>query len=179
MLKRRFWSRPVVAASLLAMMLGGSACSAHPGTAVAVDGTRYTVDQVNSAVGELSKLEGQPVAPAVVAYVLAMDDSVSELASENGIDLTDSDIRDLAASQAKQAGVHLSDLSIRVLRISQQHNALAQKIGQDEAQKELQKKQASRHIDLNPRYGTISKGQFVPPTLTGVKDGRQPATGLN
>lgn len=173
MLNRRFWFRPLAAGASLVMLLGVAACSAHPGTAVQVDDTRYSVDQVNEATTELSAMEGQPVAPSVVAYILAMDDSMNELAAENDVKLTDTDIRDLAAGQAKQAGVKLSDLSVKVLRISNQHNTLMQKIGPERMQQELQKKQAGRDIALNPRYGSIGEGgTFMPPTLTGVVDGR-------
>ncbi len=175
MLNRRFWSRPLAAGASLVMLLGVAACSAHPGTAVQVDDTRYSVDQVNEATTELSAIEGQPVPPSTVAYILAMDDSMNELAAENDIKLTDTDIRDLVAGHAKQAGITLSDLSVKVLRVSNQHNTLTQKIGPEKVQQQLQKKQAARDIELNPRYGVIAEdGTFAPPTLTGVLDGRAP-----
>lgn len=155
-------------------MWGLAACSAQPGTALEVDGVRYSEDQVSQASAELTAFFGEAVPQSVIVSFLGIAPSVDEVAQEAEAGVSDSDVRNLMAEEAKAAGVELSSTSIRALRTNVEINALQKKTDPQAVVGVITEKQKQRNMVVNPRYGVVNEdGMLTPPVLNGVLDARK------
>lgn len=156
-------SRALLLAASAALLLG--ACSAHPGTAVSVDGTTYTDAQIAQAVEQYSAMSGQQVGAAQIAWLMPQVRQVITLGEELGVRVSDSEIAEqvsaLVASgqlktQVDELGPVMKDF-MRYLAVRTKISEL--QLGQEQMQKlgqRLEEIKAALHTQVNPRYGTVN-----------------------
>ena len=107
-----------------------SACSAHPGAALNIDGKSYTDKQISQAATQLSELTGQKLNNMYVAQFLSVSPGVQDVVKEQKLPATEAQVRQQIARQ-QQAGQF------------KQESAL------------VFEKNAKHKISLSPRYGKM------------------------
>lgn len=159
-------------------ILGLGACSAHPGTAVSVNGVNYSEADVSDALSQYAELTGQPMDRATLVAMLPDALKFTQLANENQISATDEQVNEFVASLVDQGRIHapsgdFSPVLTEILRYSVIKAQLDQ-MGQDalatlaEDYKEIA---ATQKVDINPRYGTITEdGSLKAPIFGDVVD---------
>ena len=104
-----------------------SACSAHPGAALTIDGKQYSDAQISQTAQQLSELTGQKLNNLYVAQFLSISPGVQDVVKQQKLPATDSQIRSQIAKQ-QQAGqlkkMDVSDLSVRFLQTMTVMNGL-------------------------------------------------------
>ena len=126
-----------------------SACSAHPGAALTIDGKQYSDAQISQTAQQLSELPGQKLNNLYVAQFLSISPGVQDVVKQQKLPATDSQIRSQIAKQ-QQAGqlkkMDVSDLSVRFLQTMTVMNGLGQKSGL------VFDSNAKHDVSLSPRY---------------------------
>ncbi|MDO5719506.1 MAG: hypothetical protein Q4P05_02095 [Actinomycetaceae bacterium] len=157
--------------SALAIVTGLSACSAQPGTALSVDGKVYSEDEVSAASQELSEMFQTPYTSVDIINMLIPSQSAISVAKKHNIEMSDEDVRKAMATQIEDGAEEMSDTSVDVLRSSWMIGTLQQTLDPETATNELLEALNNSDIDLNPRYGGLSKENLMtPPILLGVLD---------
>ena len=165
------WKRLTAGATGLVLAFGLSACSAQPGVAVSVDGVTYSEDEVSQAADQISELSGQIFPIAGVAYMLAQEPAIREVASENGIEFSEADARKAMASVEEQTGIPVSDTAVTVVRANQLYYLLSQSMNPEVSLALIQEAMADQDIEYNPRYGELDADNGIySPQLEGVLD---------
>lgn len=130
-----------------------SACSAHPGAALNIDGKSYTDKQISQAATQLSELTGQKLNNMYVAQFLSVSPGVQDVVKEQKLPAAEAQVRQQIARQ-QQAGQFkqgkVSDLSVRFLQTMTVLNGLGQ-----QKSALVFEKNAKHKISLSPRYGKM------------------------
>lgn len=164
----------VAAASVAVFGLG--ACSAQPGTAVAVNGVKYSESQLTEGVQDYAELTGQTLDRSTVARMIPDALKFTELAQEIGIEATDANVAEyldqlVAQGKVKEPADGIGAVMTEILRytvISSKLNTLDQDAvaAAGERFKEIS---AAQTVEVNPRYGTVTaQGTTVLPVFGDV-----------
>ncbi|MHB1064330.1 MAG: SurA N-terminal domain-containing protein [Georgenia sp.] len=158
--------------SLAALAVAGVAlagCSAQPGTAAVIDGTRITIDDVDVAQREFVEITGQSDAqPRAVLNTLMAAQVLPDVAAGYGIAYSDEQITDIFAEQLTTAGNEVpeggfADSTLELGRYlfvltdvqsSPDGQAIAEAFG-------ARMKEAKTVV--NPRYGEIDENGLIAP----------------
>lgn len=163
--------RLAVGISALVIATGLTACSAQPGTALSVEGKVYSEDDVSAASQELSEMFQTPYTSVDIINMLIPSQSAISVAKKHNIEMSDEDVRKAMATQLEDGAEEMSDTSVDVLRSSWMIGTLQQTLDPETAANELLESLSNSDIDLNPRYGGLTKDNLMtPPLLPGVLD---------
>ncbi len=166
----------VAAASVAALGLG--ACTAQPGTALSVNGVKYSEAQITEGVQDYAALTGTTLDRSTVVRMLPDALKFTELANDLGLKASDADVQSyldqlVTAGKVKKPADGLGTVMTEILRytvISSELNSL----DQDQisaAGDEFKKISADQVVDVNPRYGTVTAtGTTVLPMFGDVVD---------
>mgnify|MGYP001719121307 CR=1 FL=1 len=166
----------VAAASVAALGLG--ACTAQPGTALSVNGVKYSEAQITEGVQDYAALTGTTLDRSTVVRMLPDALKFTELANDLGLKVSDADVQSyldqlVTAGKVKKPADGLGTVMTEILRytvISSELNSL----DQDQisaAGDEFKKISADQVVDINPRYGTVTAtGTTVLPMFGDVVD---------
>ncbi|MGO1562448.1 hypothetical protein CZ771_07365 [Actinomycetales bacterium JB111] len=155
--------RAILPALAAAALLAG--CGSSPGTAAVIDGERMTEDEAQELTAELNAVFGQELTVADTIAIYAQTGPILDAAESLGVSASEAQVEDLLAQQAETNGytpedgqfledtVYVGRGQVVSQPVQQDPDALAQ-VG--EAIGEME-------IDLNPRYGTVESGGFIPP----------------
>lgn len=166
------WSRTRTAllaggALAAAAVLGG--CSGTPGAAATVDGRVIAASDVQVAVEQLSGLFN-PVDAQTITSLLAVEPTISAIAAENGVGVSDAQARELLEQASAAAGLPVRDefaaSTIAVARFVEARGAIADRPDAQQLADEFNERISELDIDVNPRFGTLAEaGNIDPPTL--------------
>ncbi len=166
----------VAAASVAALGLG--ACTAQPGTALSVNGVKYSEAQITEGVQDYAALTGTTLDRSTVVRMLPDALKFTVLANDLGLKASDADVQSyldqlVTAGKVKKPADGLGTVMTEILRytvISSELNSL----DQDQisaAGDEFKKISADQVVDVNPRYGTVTAtGTTVLPMFGDVVD---------
>ncbi|MBT0992882.1 hypothetical protein KIN34_01070 [Cellulomonas sp. DKR-3] len=159
----------LVAAGLLA------ACSGTPGAAAVVDDRVITTSDVQVASDELAAL-GQQFDVSAVVSVLIQEPTVTAIAQEHGVGVSDADavaLLDQVAASLGQADDDtdpgageatpetFSEPTIAIARYSLASGNLQEADDADAIGDEVSERLAALDVDVNPRFGTADENQNV------------------
>jgi hypothetical protein len=151
----------LVAAGLLA------ACSGTPGAAAVVDDRVITTSDVQVASDELAAL-GQQFDVAAVISVLIQEPTVTAIATEQGVGVSDAEAIALLEQVAQssptgQAGTEteFSDATIAIARYSLASGNLQEADDPEALGQEVSERLAALDVEVNPRFGTADENQNV------------------
>lgn len=173
--------RVKLAAALTAASIGVislSACSAQPGTAVSVNGVKYSEDEVTQGVFDYKELTGKTFDRSTVVRMIPDALKFTELAQQIGLQASNEDVDAyldtlIADGKVAKPSGDIGPVMTEVLRytvISSAINTL------DHDQLALvtdtfNKIVASQQVKVNPRYGTASSdGTIALPKFADVVD---------
>lgn len=166
----------VAAASVAALGLG--ACTAQPGTALSVNGVKYSEAQITEGVQDYAELTGTTLDRSTVVRMLPDALKFTELANDLGLQASDADVNAyldklVSSGQVQKPADGIGTVMTEILRytvISSELNTL----DQDQisaAGDEFQKISADQVVSVNPRYGTMTAdGTTVLPMFGDVVD---------
>lgn len=155
--------RAILPAVAAAALLAG--CASSPGTAAVVDGERISEADAQALTAELNAVFGQELTVADTIGIYAQTGPILDAAEGLGISASEAQVRDLLTQQAETNGytpedgqfleqtVYIGRGQVVSSPVQQDPDALAQ-VGE-----EIQ----ALDIELNPRYGTVDAGAFIPP----------------
>lgn len=159
----------LVAAGLLA------GCSGTPGAAAVVDDRVIRTSDVQVASDELAAL-GQSFDVSAVISVLIQEPTVTAIAQEHGVGVSDSDAVALLDQVAESLGQAdgattpdagtgtpetFSDATIAIARYSLASGNLQEADDADAIGEEVAERLAALDVDVNPRFGTADESQNV------------------
>lgn len=156
-----------VAAIALGASLAGCQ-GGNPGAAAFVNGGEITEMQVTQAVKDWESLTGQAVGRADMALALTQGRAYRDAAAELGIsyDPTEMDARIdelLQSVQLPLTTADLSDAGRQVLGLT----VIMADVQEQGLEQDLLVLAEQAEIKVNPRYGSLVDGQFVPPGPVG------------
>ncbi|MFC7404904.1 hypothetical protein [Georgenia alba] len=165
------------AVALAAAGAAAAGCSAQPGTAATVDGTRISENAVDDATREWVEVSGQQVSASQVAHTLVQAELFEPIAREHGFGYSDQQVTqtltDVATSQGRPAPGSLSPAVVDLARFVLQQGEIAQSPEADRILGQLGEATDQAEIEVNPRYGTRdAAGQIVPTSYDWIH--RQP-----
>ncbi|WP_165216234.1 hypothetical protein [Schaalia sp. ZJ1691] len=163
-------------AAVAAVALGAGACSARPGTAAEINGTRYTDADVSYAAAQFTELTGKAASPSAIVAALPSIVALEEAAAQTDLSVSDEDVvktvdEAIAAGNLKKATSELTPTTIMLLRnqllVAQVRNSPAV----DQIAEQFKQIAQQQDVTMNPRYGTVNQitRQLVPPTFGDVK----------
>ena len=160
--------KQLLSALAVAVAVGVAGCSAQPGTAAVVNGTRITEDQLDDATLEYVDLTGQPAEPTVVLNTLIAADVFPAIAAKHGLALSDQQVEQRFEDLAKQQGAKVPEGGFSPAFIELGHYLFAAAAAQSspEAQavsQDFSTAMAEAKIEVNPRYGEVSKEGTIQP----------------
>ncbi|MFD1717152.1 hypothetical protein [Georgenia deserti] len=157
--------RTVVALAACGAVVAG--CSAQPGTAAVVNGTRITESQVDAATRDWNTISAQPVSLSQVAHTLVQAELFEPIATDAGYGYSDQQVEQAlsqaATSQQMQPPEEYSEAAIDLGRFILQQGDISQSQDAQDLLTRLQQATDQAALEMNPRYGTPdSAGQIVP-----------------
>lgn len=161
--------RGTLAAAAIALGVSLSGCQgANPGAAAYVNGGEITEMQVTQGVKDWESLTGQAVGRADIALALTQGRAYSDAAAELGIsyDAAEMDTRIdqlLQSVQLPLTTADLGDAGRQLLGLT----VVMTDVQQQGLEQDLLLAVAQAEIEVNPRYGSLVDGQFVPPGPVG------------
>lgn len=153
----------LVAAGLLA------ACSGTPGAAAVVDDRVISTSDVQVASDELAAL-GQSFDVAAVISVLIQEPTVTAIATEHGVGVSDEEaiaLLDQVAQSSPTAGTlagaetEFSDATIAIARYSLASGNLQETSDPEAVGEEVAERLGELDVEVNPRFGTADENQNV------------------
>lgn len=177
----------LVAGGVAAGVLAG--CAGQPGAAAVVDGTAIPTSDVRLASDELRPYL-QDVSPSNVLTVLVHEPTITAIAEENGVGVSDEEAVELLDSVAQQrdseARVTFSQPSIDVARYSLAYTRLQDLPDAQEVLGDALARIGELDVEVNPRFGSADDANtivgpttrpwiVVPAADAGQGDGTEPA----
>jgi hypothetical protein len=160
---RKFVSAVVV---LAAAALAG--CSAQPGTAAVINGTKITEGELDDATLEFGDLTGEPPQPSIVLNTLLAAEVFPAIAAEHGIALSDEQVAERLDEQAALQGAEIPADGYSSAFIDLGHYLFSATEAQSHPDataifEEFTAAMADADIEVNPRYGQVQdNGEIVP-----------------
>lgn len=160
----------VVGAGLVGVLALGAlgACSGRPGAAAVVDGRTISTSELHTVITELGPYF-QDSSTNGVLEAMVEERPMIDLAAEKGVGASDEDAQKLLDQVAKQAGTAgtptFSPASVEVARASASLSNLQNLSDADAAMAELTKRIAAQDVTVNPRFGSLGKGNAIEPAL--------------
>lgn len=160
----------VVGAGLVGVLALGAlgACSGRPGAAAVVDGRTISTSELHTVLTELGPYF-QDRSTNGVLQAMVQERPMIDLAAEKGVGASDEDAQKLLDQVAQQAGTPgtptFSPASVEVARASASLSNLQSLSDADAALAELTQRIAAQHVTVNPRFGSLGKGNAVEPAL--------------
>lgn len=160
--------KQLLSALAVAVAVGVAGCSAQPGTAAVVNGTRITEDQLDDATLEYVDLTGQPAEPAVVLNTLIAADVFPAIAAKHGLALSDQQVEQRFEELAQQQGAKVPEGGFSPAFIDLGHYLFAAAAAQQSADaqavsEEFSAAMSDATIEVNPRYGEVTKEGAIQP----------------
>ena len=160
--------KQLLSALAVAVAVGVAGCSAQPGTAAVVNGTRITEAQLDDATLEYVDLTGQPAEPSVVLNTLIAADVFPAIAAKHGLALSDQQVEQRFEELAQQQGAKAPEGGFSPAFIDLGHYLFAAAAAQSspDAQavsEEFSAAMAKAKIEVNPRYGEVTKDGAIQP----------------
>ncbi len=167
-----FRAKAVALAVAGTLALGGCASSVgSPGEALQVGDVTYSENDLTAFVDDYSLLAGEMIPRSVAAQELVATTVFSQSAGEElvSMDETRALLEELVLpSVPEQVDVDdLSDVTLEYFQGLWTLEAVTEQAGEQAAFEAFQERLANTDVTLNPRYGEIVDGSYLPPGLLG------------
>ncbi|MDC4233704.1 hypothetical protein M3T53_08295 [Actinomyces sp. B33] len=160
-----------------------SACAAHPGVALSVDGRTYTEAEIDEGIAQYSQMLGKHLDRPQFVLGLPATETMTRAAESMGVAATVEEIDAFVAEKQAEGTIGPIDGEISstmydilgYLLNSERVNAAAAGMSADEIadlQARINEISSSQRVEVNPRYGTIDEalGKIVAPRFGDVVD---------
>ena len=146
----------VVAAGVGAVLVVGSGCSVHPGTAAVVEGRTISQDYLDDTYAEVEALGLDK--STTLALIIAAPYFI-EAAAENGVGVTAGEARSLLEEGFAAQGTEptFSDGTVEFVRLRMALQNLQALPNGDELIAEVDAEVLALEMDINPRYGAMDR----------------------
>jgi len=148
-------------AVLAAATLG--ACAGTPGAAAVVDGHAISTSQVQAAADQLVELGQQIDVPSVLT-LLIQEPTITRLAQERGMGVSDSQARELLDQVSQTVGASVGEYAEGTLAVARYSIAVNGFNADEEGEaiaEEVEEALAALDIDVNPRFGELGPSASV------------------
>lgn len=161
---RRRIVRAAAAGLALAGLLAG--CASHPGAAAVVDGRQISASDVATALDEL-RPAAATLTPQLVLQTLIEEPTVVQLASDEGIGVSDDDAKATLDSYFQASDLEApGDYSPATLVVGRREAAIAKLSAQQDVDRigqEYLDRLGALHVSVNPRFGSFDAGKVTDP----------------
>ncbi|MFD1504248.1 hypothetical protein FE374_04170 [Georgenia yuyongxinii] len=160
--------RKFVSAVVLLTAAALAGCSAQPGTAAVINGTKITEGELDDATLEFGDLTGQPPQPSVVLNTLLAAEVFPSIAAEHGLALSDQQVTQRLEEQAVLQGAEVPVDGYSPAFIDLGHYLFSATDAQAHPEaaaifQEFTTAMGEADIEVNPRYGQVEdSGEIVP-----------------
>ncbi len=145
-----------ITGSLAVGALALTACSANPGAAAVVDGSRITENTLATTDTQLSPMLTADPVPTQVLQLLIAAPQFLQVASENGIAYSDQQAQEVLEATAAAQGVPVADYTADTLRVTRMILAQGDLSQSPDGQAILDDANArltASEVVISPRYG--------------------------
>ncbi len=145
-----------------------TACTGQPGAAAVVDGTGIPASELQVALDELGPYV-QGASPSAVLGVLVAEPTVTQMAADAGVAVSDADAQAFLDQVVQQTTPDehptFGPASLAIARYFVAFTNLSNASSQDEATTDITKEVAKLDVKVNPRFGTLGENnQITAPT---------------
>lgn len=161
--------RKFVSAVVLLTAAALAGCSAQPGTAAVINGTKITEGELDDATLEYVGLTGQEAQPSVVLNTLLAAEIFPSIAAEYGLALSDEQVTERLQEQAALQGADIPADGYSEAFIDLGHylfSSIEAQARPDAAAifQEFTTAMAEADIEVNPRYGQVGEDGIIAPS---------------